>query len=152
MSSAQHPNLVQSILIVELVFNLLWLSLSAALVFFWAVRQRGRTGKSLRCDTRMQIVALAMLIVILLPVVSLTDDLQTHTTPAEAEHLGRRVDLQINADTGMHAASIAITALLAVEQASRLQTLAYLHPTMTAATPHEGYLRTAGIRPPPSLL
>ena len=123
-----------------------------ALVLFWALRQRGRAGKSLRCGTRMQAVALAMLIVILLPVVSLTDDLQTHSTPAEAEHLGRRVDLQINADTGLHAASIATVALLAVEQASRLQTLAYLHPTMTAIAPSEGYLRTVGIRPPPSLL
>jgi len=35
----------------------------------------------------MQIAALAILIIILFPVVSLTDDLLACTTPAEVEHL-----------------------------------------------------------------
>ena len=98
----------------------------------------------------MQIVALALLIVILLPVVSLTDDLQACTAPAEAEHLERRVDLHINADTSLHAASIVVAAYLAVEQASRLQGLAYLHPAMATKAPSSGYLRIAGSRPPPA--
>jgi hypothetical protein len=97
----------------------------------------------------MQIVALAMLIVILLPVVSLTDDLQACTAPAEAEHLARRVDLQVNADTCMHLASIVVATHLAVEHASRLQRPAYLDPAMATKAPSAGYLRIAGSRPPP---
>jgi len=134
---------------VELLFNLLWLTLSFGLVLFWTMRQRRRAGGLLLCSTRTQIVALAMLIVILLPVVSLTDDLQACTTPAEAEHLGRRVDLHINADTCIHAASMVVAAHLAVERASRLQRLAYLHPAMMTKAPSAGYLRIAGSRPPP---
>jgi hypothetical protein len=136
-------------LIVELVFNLLWLTLSLGLVLFWTMIQHPSANETLRCSTRMQIVALAMLIVILLPVVSLTDDLQTCTAPAEAEHLGRRVDMHINADTCLHAASIVAAAHLAVEQALRLQTLAYLRPAMATKAPSAGYLRIAGSRPPP---
>jgi hypothetical protein len=59
--------------------------LAAAMVCLW-VRFAPRTGM----NRRMQFVALAVLVLILFPVVSVTDDLQAAQNPAEADCLVRR--------------------------------------------------------------
>ncbi|MGA3082617.1 MAG: hypothetical protein ABSD44_14800 [Terracidiphilus sp.] len=64
----------------ELILNLVWLLLAILMVRVW-LRHARRTGAS----TRTQIAALAMLILILLPVISVTDDLQTIQNPAEVD-------------------------------------------------------------------
>jgi uncharacterized membrane protein len=133
----------------EAFFNLLWLGLSFALLGFWFWSQRRWADASLRTSTRMQVMALAILIVILLPVVSLTDDLQACTAPAEAEHLTRRGDLQAHADSPLHTASIVVATLLSVHQASGFKTLAHLSPAIEIVTSSEGYLSIVGNRPPP---
>jgi hypothetical protein len=91
---------------VELIFNLLWLTLSAGIFGFWIWSQRRWADRSLRATTRIQIMALAVLIVILLPVVSLTDDLQASAAPAEMEHLIRRIDLHHSLDASLQAISL----------------------------------------------
>lgn len=133
----------------ELIFNLLWLTLSLALILWWVIGQRRGSRESRGYSRRMQIVALVILIVVLLPVVSLTDDLRTGATPAEAEHFARRVDLQINPDTHLHSLSVAIFAVVALEQASRLQTLSYLRPAAETKAPSAHHVRVSGNRPPP---
>ena len=97
----------------------------------------------------MQIVALALLIVVLLPVVSLTADLQACTAPIESEHIGRRVDL-LPAPTGTaeHAMMI-VSRLLTFHQAACLQTLAAVSPALQVEKPCAGYMRLVGSRPPP---
>lgn len=97
----------------------------------------------------MQIMALAILIVILFPVVSLTDDLQACTAPAEAEHLTRRGDLQCHADSPLHTAAIVVAALLSFPPASGFQTIPHLSKAMEIKTPSENYLSIVGNRPPP---
>jgi hypothetical protein len=134
----------------EVLFNLLWLALSGSLVGLWLWSQRRWAYEPLRVSTRMQIMALAILIVILLPVVSLTDDLQACTAPAEVEHLIRRGDLQAHADSPLHAASIVVAALLSYDKASGFPTLSHLSPAIEIATSSEDYLRIAGNRPPPA--
>ncbi len=69
----------------ELFFNLSWAALSMILVFLW-MRFAPRDGAS----RRMQFVALAVLILVLFPVVSVTDDLQAALNPAETDACQRR--------------------------------------------------------------
>ena len=76
----------------ELLLNIVWLLLSLSLVFLWkrGVRRFGTQSKL--PDLRIQLIALALLVVILLPVVSMTDDMQAMST-AEIEHVTRKVDI-----------------------------------------------------------
>ena len=69
----------------EILLNLVWASLAVCLVQLWA-RFAPREGGS----RRIQIVALAMLIVILFPVISVSDDLQAAQNPAEDDIYLRR--------------------------------------------------------------
>jgi hypothetical protein len=69
----------------ELALNLAWVLLAAAVVRLWALHAP-RRGAS----TRTQIAALAMLLVILFPVISVTDDLQAAQNPYEVETCVRR--------------------------------------------------------------
>jgi hypothetical protein len=62
----------------EIVLNLVWMLLAAVSVRLW-LRYASREGAS----RRTQVAALAMLTVILFPVISVTDDLQTAQNPAE---------------------------------------------------------------------
>jgi hypothetical protein len=93
---------------VELFFNLLWLALSSLILSFWLLRRNRWADDSLRSGVAVQLIAVALLIVVLLPVVSLTDDLQACTMPAESEHLSRRGDFQTIADFSLHAVSVMI--------------------------------------------
>lgn len=145
----QLKSIGYNLIVLEALFNLLWLALSVALLCFWLWSQRRWADTSLRASTRMQIMALAILIVILFPVVSLTDDLQACTAPAEAEHLTRRGDLQSHADSPLHTAAIVVAALLSFPRASRFQTISHLSPAMEIVTPSENYLSIVGNRPPP---
>lgn len=97
-------------------------------------------------------MALAVLIVILLPVVSLTDDLQACAAPAEMEHLIRRIDLQHSLDASLQTVSLLVVDTLSLEEASRLQTLLSAPRVEKIALPSEGFLNVAGTRPPPALL
>src|SRR5271170_6544363 len=126
-------------LIVELLFNLLWVGISTGLLGLWLSGRRRRTDDAPRHGARMQIAALAVLILILFPVVSLTDDLQACTAPAEAEHLMRRGDLQTHADSSLHTAWIVVAALLTFHQASGFQAISHLSPSIEVVTPSKHY-------------
>jgi len=69
----------------ELALNLAWAFLAAVMVCLW-LRRAPRSG----IDRRLQFVALAVLLLILFPVISVTDDLQAAQNPAEADCLVRR--------------------------------------------------------------
>jgi hypothetical protein len=69
----------------ELYLNLAWVMLAALMFCLW-MRLAPRVGAS----RRMQFVALAVLLLILFPVISVTDDLQAALNPAEADPCLRR--------------------------------------------------------------
>jgi hypothetical protein len=69
----------------ELVLNLTWAVLAALMLLLW-MRFRPRTGVS----RRVQLAALAVLLVILFPVISVSDDLQALHNPAEVDSCVRR--------------------------------------------------------------
>ena len=132
----------------ELLFNLLWVGLSIGLIGLWLLSRRRWQDDACRPGSHMQIAALAILIIILFPVVSLTDDLLACTTPAEVEHLVRR-DLLDHVDNDLQAASIVTAALVSVQNASELQTISKLRPAKQIGTPREEFLSIMGNRPPP---
>jgi hypothetical protein len=81
----------------ELFLNLVWVLLAAVMFCLW-LRFTTRTGAQLRMqERRMQVVAFAVLILILFPVISVTDDLQSIQNPAEADSCLRRDHVVCNA-------------------------------------------------------
>jgi hypothetical protein len=76
---------VKSVQRMELTLNLVWATLSVVCAGLWMGYAR-RNGVS----TRVQAIALLLFIVILLPVISVTDDLQALQNPAELDCCARR--------------------------------------------------------------
>jgi len=96
-----HSDL-ESALSMELVLNLGWI-LTASLMFCVWLRFAPRSP----ANGRMQFVALAILILILFPVISVTDDLQTAQYPAVVDSSQRRDHV----GSGPHSFFPAVTAL-----------------------------------------
>lgn len=69
----------------ELTLNLGWVVLAALMLWVW-LRMTPGTAK----DRRLQFVALAVVILILLPAISMTDDLVAAQNPAEIDCCARR--------------------------------------------------------------
>ena len=69
----------------ELLLNLAWVLLTTLMFCLWL-----RFAPCNGADRRMQLVALAVLLLILFPVISVTDDLQVGQNLAEADSLLRR--------------------------------------------------------------
>jgi hypothetical protein len=69
----------------ELILNLAWAVLAALMVLLW-LRFAPCTGT----NRRTQIIALALLLAILFPVISVSDDLQALYNPAEVDSSVRR--------------------------------------------------------------
>jgi len=74
----------------ETFLNLAWVLLAALMFCLWP-RFAPRIGPD-RCvkDQRLQFVALALLLLILFPVISVTDDLQATQNPAETDSTARK--------------------------------------------------------------
>jgi hypothetical protein len=69
----------------EITLNLAWAAFSVMLILFWT-----RNSASSRVPRRTQMMALAMVVVLLLPVISLSDDLMAMQGPAETDSSVRR--------------------------------------------------------------
>ena len=93
-----HPyDDVESALRMELFLNLAWVALAALMFCLW-LRFAPRTGPNRHTEKRRaQFVALAVLLLILFPVISVTDDLQAIQNPAETDSCLRRDHLVFNA-------------------------------------------------------
>jgi hypothetical protein len=80
---------------VEILLNCVWLLLGLSLVAAWSARA-WRTGThkadGLLPSRRLQFTAVLMLVILLLPVISLTDDIAMCTTPRDAERALRLHD------------------------------------------------------------
>jgi hypothetical protein len=127
----------------ESVLNLIWVLLSVALVRLWVI-YAPREGPS----RRTQIAAMAMLILLLFPVISVTDDLQAAQNIAEDDIYLRRD----HSEAGPHFISIAFAAIPTVFIADlscgyqRLAAPSYL-PAPTVDNPALAAIQN---RPPPA--
>jgi hypothetical protein len=80
---------------VEILLNCVWLLLGLSLIAAWAVHvSRGGTSQAdgLRPSRRLQFTALLLLVILLFPVISLTDDIAMCTAPRDAERALRLHD------------------------------------------------------------
>jgi hypothetical protein len=127
----------------ELALNLAWALLAAYLVRLWMVHAR-REGAS----RRTQIAALVMLILVLFPVISVTDDLLAAQNPAEVESSLRRDDgaLQSHSIVPVLAALPPVFFASPDFAAPRCVTLCY----STTSTVKSPALQSIQNRPPPS--
>lgn len=131
----------------ELTLNLVWLTLVAAMISLWLLRAP-RRGHSLR----LQWAALAMLALILFPVVSLTDDLQTAQNVVEDESYVRRCTAAQDHDSAPHL-DLLHTAAMVEEVFSLLplrQTLGTATASLAPCTPARVLLPSLANRPPPT--
>lgn len=79
----------------EILLNCLWLALGLSLITAWSVHSwRTRDGKSdgLLPSHRLQFTALLLLVILLFPVISVTDDIAMCTAPRDAERALRLHD------------------------------------------------------------
>ncbi len=135
----------------ELLLNLLWFSVSLWLVALWARSVRlGHTRQ-----TWSTFVALALLLVLLFPVISMTDDLVAMAAPSEGEHLVRRVQmplLHLDEAFSFLLDTVALAAVLSLGIAFLSLRLSRLVPRSYPGTVLAGFARAAAVRPPPTAL
>ena len=96
----------------------------------------------------MQMTALALLVLVLFPVVSLTDDLLACSAPSEVEHLVRR-DLQNQPSGHVNSVAVMIAALFSNPHAIGFGILSRPPLSIKVGTPREASLEVLGNRPPP---
>ena len=132
----------------ELFLNLVWVGLSAVLALFWLRGSRGVLACSQPEDRRLQILALAMLIIVLLPVISMTDDMQAMST-AEIEHVTRRANLLPVTDQPADPVVPIDTRLFPEIYVCNLQTFARIETSIQNMRPKTGSIRQMAKRPPP---
>jgi len=132
----------------ELLLNSAWLALSTSLVILWIRGLRFVPAGSRQPSTTVQLLALAMLIVILFPAISMTDDMQALST-AEVEHVTRRADLLPNSDQPADLAVPPDAEVFLTRSAFNLQTFARVELCIEKARPQKGSIRQSANRPPP---
>ncbi|MDI3255618.1 MAG: hypothetical protein QJR10_12655 [Bacillota bacterium] len=133
----------------EIFFNLAWMALSMALLLLWLQGSRKRHPSCRLPSLRVQCVALGMLILVLLPVVSLSDDLQAMMVASEIEHTGRRTEILPMHDQPAEFALLLIQ-LQDLHTFPHQRILAWLRPVDAEARPLDGNLREMANRPPPA--
>lgn len=135
--------------IVELLSNFAWLAIVVPLWGLWLVRQRGaRTGSVLPAAV-VQVMALAMLTAILLPVISITDDLHGGQLPAEVKRSVLQADRQLSssAPAGLVPFALALLALCIDSLLLRGIAIVVLEQDLDRQT--RAHLRHPWSRPPP---
>jgi len=134
----------------ELLCNLVWVAVTVALWSSWLVRRRQARTASILPAIAVQLISLAALTAILLPVISITDDLQAANNPAEVERSAGKRDHLFSFQQALHGAP-GIVALVVPAFRPSLLTRFSLLPT-DSADPSEGtaHLLAPWSRPPPA--
>ncbi len=129
----------------ELFLNLAWLVLSAALV----VGSIGIAHSALRGRRWTIVIALILLIIILLPAISMTDDLAAVNNPAETDHLLRRhqISLHLHWDVAVAAIVPLLIGIFAISVAQA--SIEKFKARFLTSVLLDSALRTLGLRPPP---
>lgn len=133
----------------ELLSNLIWAAVAIALWAMWLAGRRYKTA-SLLPRLAVQLTALSVLTVVLLPVISVTDDLQACHNPAEVERSLRRSTLHSAPDAGPQNLPVALALLVACFRAPYQETSAFLSFEEGRAPRTPGSTRALWSRPPPA--
>ena len=135
----------------ELLCNLVWVAVTVALWSSWLVRRRQARTASILPAIAVQLISLAALTAILLPVISITDDLQAANNPAEVERSAGKRDHLFSLHQA-HQGVSGIVALVAHSPRPSLLTKFSLLPA-DSAIPSVGvaHLLAPWSRPPPAV-
>src|SRR5664279_428517 len=129
--------------------RLVWVALSVALSVYWLLRRVPRNGDDHSVSVKTQLVSLAVVVLILLPVVSLTDDLQASIAPAEVEHACRRGDSLPGHDAQLQSQfAIVATWLIVLHSPTSIAVGSPSHST-EVLHPQLGFAHVFQSRPPP---
>jgi hypothetical protein len=133
---------------VELLLNLLWVSVSLLVVLLWArAVWLGQTKL-----TWSTVAAIALLLLLILPVISMTDDLVAMAAPLEDDHPVRRGDMPLLHMDHVSSApldAVAFAMLLLLGIAFIGTRLTRLVPPSYSRTLLAGFARASSVRPPP---
>ena len=136
---------------VEILFNLIWATVIIAFWGAWLRRRRCGRKAYLLPGVGIQIIALAMLSAVLLPVISITDDLQAYHNPAEVQRTCDRSDRHSSLAKSPHSlpVGLALLAFCAWHSCPRVVTL--LSAGMVMPRQQVAAERALWSRPPPSV-
>jgi hypothetical protein len=98
------------------------------------------------------VIALALLIVVLFPAISMTDDLMAMNVPAEAEHMMRRSEAPLAPAPVLGLLSIFAAIALVVLKMTAPRLYCRMSAGVFAAKLLNGLIRAVGVRPPPATL
>jgi len=131
---------------VELFLNLAWMAISILLVtgWIWSIR-KGHT--QFQWTT---LIALALLLVLLFPVISMTDDRVAMSAPTELEHMMRCSEAPLG-PVALPGVIGALAALMLIFLSMTVPGFfCWLRPRMFAEMLLAGFIRAFGVRPPPA--
>lgn len=134
----------------ELLSNLVWAAVILALCGVWLADWRCRRGASLLPRAGVQLLALAMLSAVLLPAISISDDLQAYHNPAEVQRTSDRNDRHAVLAKSPHSSPVALALLAFYLRPSRLHTIAFLTANDPMPRRQIAYSHLLWSRPPPS--
>ena len=131
----------------ELLSNLAWFAVAVALWLTWLARRRA--GSTLSSGIAVQLTTLAVLTLILLPVISVSDDLQASQNPAEVERTCVRSDQHLLGPEVLPQAPAALTIIFSCLLLASPRTIAFLRPPSLPRGESMPHVRSLGSRPPP---
>jgi hypothetical protein len=134
----------------ESLCNLVWVAVTLALWSIWLVRQRHSKTAAILPAIAVQLISLAALTAILLPVISITDDLQAANNPAEVERGAGKRDHLLSFQQAHHGASGVVALVVPILRPSLL--IKFSLPPTDFAVPAQGtaHAFTQWSRPPPA--
>lgn len=133
----------------EVLSNLVWVIVALALWSVWLAQRRDERRALLRFGTGGQLVALAVLTLILLPVISVSDDLQASHNPAEVERTCSRNDQHLLLSNARPPAPAPLAPVITCLLLQTPRTIAYLRPAVPPSREQAGSIRDFASRPPP---
>jgi hypothetical protein len=137
---------------VEHFLNFVWMLVSVLL--FVHATSAGKTNVSARQTAKM-LIALALLIVILMPIISATDDLTAMSSlmdPEHPEHIVRRGEMPLLelAQGAVSALDLACFLLLFIDLSFLRRRLAIVFLRRRTVSTLSGFARALFVRPPPA--
>lgn len=108
----------------ELFSNLAWAAVSIAMLAIWVAIRRRMHRPALLPGIGIQIIAFAMTTTILLPAISVTDDLHSCAIPAEVERTCSWNHRNLASAQAPHSVPIALALLASLPQLMGLRTIA----------------------------
>ncbi len=134
----------------ELLCNLVWVAVTVALWSSWLVRRRQARTASILPAIAVQLISLAALTAILLPVISITDDLQASNNPAEVERSAGKRDHLFSFHQTHHGAPGIVALVVPCLRPSFLTRVSLLPAEFAVPAQGTAHALTQWSRPPPA--